>query len=73
MEHFLSNGKQQIIAYSNPNQRVERILARTVERIDVQLLYPFETIHLPTLPIEFYNFQIGVSEIVSQESVDFIS
>ena len=49
MIHLLSNGKQQIIAYCNPNLRVYSILARSVERLDMQsLLDPFEeTIPLP--------------------------
>ena len=43
MIHFLCNGKQQIVADGNPNLRENRILARTIERLDMQpLLYPFE-------------------------------
>ena len=71
MIHFLCNGKQQIIADGNPNLREDRILARTIERLDVQpLLYPFEeTFHLPAFPIEFCDSQVGVSEVVGQESI----
>lgn len=49
MIHLLSNGKQQIIAYGNPNLREYSILARSVERLDMQSLFdPFEeTIPLP--------------------------
>lgn len=43
MIYFLSNGKQQIIAYGNPNLREYSILARSVERLDMQSLFdPFE-------------------------------
>ena len=43
MIHLLSNGKQQIIAYGNPNLREYSILARSVERLDMQSLFdPFE-------------------------------
>lgn len=72
MIHFLCNGKQQIVADGNPNLRENRILARTIERLDMQpLLYPFEeTFHLPAFPIEFCDSQVGVGEVVSQESID---
>lgn len=51
MIHLLSNGKQQIIAYGNPNLREYSILARSVERLDMQPLFdPFEeTFHFLTL------------------------
>lgn len=43
MIHLLSNGKQQIIAYDNQNLREYSILARSVERLDMQSLFgPFE-------------------------------
>lgn len=43
MIHLHSNGKQQIIAYGNPNLREYCILARSVERLDMQSLSdPFE-------------------------------
>ena len=35
MIYLLSNGKQQIIAYGNPNLREYSILARFVERLDI--------------------------------------
>ena len=72
MIYFLGNGKQQIVADGNPYLREYCILARSVERLDVQsLLNPFEeTFHLPAFPIEFSYGQVGVSEIVSQESID---
>ena len=45
MIHFLCNGKQQIVADDNPNLREYCILARSIERLDVEsLLYPFEAI-----------------------------
>ena len=49
MIYLLSYGKQQIIAYGNPNLREYSILARSVERLDMQSLFdPFEeTIPLP--------------------------
>lgn len=70
MIHFLSNGKQQIVADGNPNLREYCILTRSVERLDVQsLLNPFEeTFHLPAYSIELCNGQVGVSEIVCQIS-----
>ena len=57
MIYFLSNGKQQIIAYGDPNLREYSILARSIERLDMQsLLNPFEeTFHLPAFPIELCN------------------
>ena len=72
MIHFLCNGKQQIVADGNPNLRENRIPARTIERLDMQpLLYPFEeTFHLPAFPIEFCDSQVGVGEVVGQESID---
>ena len=36
MIYLLSNGKQQIIAYGNPNLREYSIRARSVERLDMQ-------------------------------------
>ncbi len=43
MIYLLSNGKQQIIEYGNPNLREYSILARSVERLDMQSLSdPFE-------------------------------
>ena len=43
MIYFLSYGKQQIIAYGNPNLREYSIRARSVERLDMQSLFnPFE-------------------------------
>ena len=71
MIHFLCNGKQQIVADGNPNLREDRILARSVERLDVQsLFYPFEeAFHLPAFPVKFCYGQVGMSEIISQESV----
>lgn len=43
MIYLLSNGKQQMIAYGNPNLREYSILARSVERLDMQSLFdPFE-------------------------------
>jgi hypothetical protein len=55
MLHFLCNGKQQIITDGNPNLREHGILARSVERLDMQmLLYPFEeTFNLPSLTVKF--------------------
>ena len=52
---FIGNGKQQIIAYGNPNLREYSILVRCVERLDMQSMFnPFEeTFHLPALSIEF--------------------
>lgn len=49
MIYLLSNGKQQINTYGNPNLREYSILARSVERLDMQSLFdPFEeTIPLP--------------------------
>ena len=45
MIHLLSNGKHQTIAYGNPNLREYSILARSVERLDMQSLFdPFEEI-----------------------------
>ena len=43
MIHFLSNGKQQVIADGNQNLRKDCILTCSIERFDMQpLLYPFE-------------------------------
>lgn len=43
MIYLLRNGKQQIIAYGNPNLREYSILAHSVERLDMQSLFdPFE-------------------------------
>ena len=43
MIYLLSYGKQQIIAYGNPNLREYSIRARSVERLDMQSLFnPFE-------------------------------
>ncbi len=43
MIYLLSYGKQQIIAYGNPNLRECSIRARSVERLDMQSLFdPFE-------------------------------
>ena len=39
MIYLLSNGKQQIISYGNPNLREYSILARSVERLDMQSLF----------------------------------
>ena len=66
MIHFLFNDKQQVIADGNPNLRENRVLARSIERCDVQpLLYPFEeTFHLPAFPIEFCDCQVRMSEVV---------
>lgn len=36
MIHLLSNGKQLIIEYGSPNLREYSILARSVERLDMQ-------------------------------------
>ena len=72
MIYLLSNGKQQIIAYGNPNLREYSILARSIERLDMLSLFdPFkETFHLPTLSIEFRYSQLGMSEIVVQKSIN---
>lgn len=74
MIHFLCNGKQQIVADGNLYLREHCILTRSVERLDMQsLLNPFEeTFHLPAFPIELCNGQVGVSEIVTQESIDIV-
>lgn len=55
MIYLLSNGKQQIIAYGNPNLREYSILARSVERLDMQSLFdPFEeTFHFLALQESF--------------------
>ena len=55
MIYLLSNGKQQIIAYGNPNLREYSILARSVERLDMQSLSdPFEeTFHFLALQESF--------------------
>lgn len=43
MIYLLRNGKQQINTYGNPNLREYSILARSVERLDMQSLFdPFE-------------------------------
>ena len=39
MIYLLSNGKQLIIAYGNPNLREYSILARSIERLDMQSLF----------------------------------
>ena len=72
MIYFLSNGKQQIIAYGDPNLREYSILARSVERLDMQSLFnPFEeTFHLLALSIEFRYSKVGMSEIVAQKSIN---
>ena len=45
MIYLLSYGKQQIIAYGNPNLREYSILARSIERLDMQSLFdPFKEI-----------------------------
>ena len=72
MKHLSGNGKQQVIADGNPYLRVYRILAGSVERLDVQMLFdPFEeTFHLPTFPIKFSIGQIRVCEVISQDPID---
>ena len=69
MIHFLCNGKQQIVADGNPNLRENRILARTIERLDMQpLLYPFEEqLNLPAFPLENSDNQKRVGEDDRQE------
>ena len=49
MIYLLSNGKQLIIEYGNPHLREYNILARSVERLDMQSLFDSfeETIPLP--------------------------
>ena len=43
MKHLSGNSKQQVIADGNPYLRVYRILAGSVERLNVQMLFdPFE-------------------------------
>lgn len=51
MIYLLSNGKQQIIGYGNPNLREHSILARSVERLDMQPLFDSfeETFHFLAL------------------------
>ena len=72
MKHLSGNGKQQVITDGNPYLRVYRILARSVERLDVQMLFdPFEeTFHLPTFPIKFSNGQVRMCEVIGQEPID---
>lgn len=72
MKHLSGNGKQQVIADGDPYLRVYRILAGSVERLDVQMLFdPFEeTFHLPTFPIKFSNGQVGMCEVIGQEPID---
>lgn len=72
MKHLSGNGKQQVIAYGNPHLRVYRILAGSIERLDVQILFdPFEeTFHLPTFPIKFSNGQVGMCEVIGQEPIN---
>ena len=66
MKHLSGNGKQQVIADGNPYLRVYCILAGPVERLDVQMLDPFEeTFHLPTFPIKFSS-QVGMCEVIGQ-------
>lgn len=75
MIYLLSNGKQQIIPYGNPNRREYSILARSIEQLDMQSLFdPFEeTFHLPALSIEFRYSQVGMNEIVAQKSINVAS
>ena len=51
MIYLLSNGKQQIIAYDNQNLREYSILARSIERLDMQSLFDSfeETFHFQAL------------------------
>lgn len=72
MIHFLGNGKQQIVTNGYPNLREYSILACSVERLDVQsLLYPLEeAFYLPAFSVEFSYSQVGVSEVIGQESID---
>lgn len=43
MKHLSGNSKQQVIADGNPYPRVYCILAGSVERLDVQMLFdPFD-------------------------------
>lgn len=74
MIHVLDNGKQQIVADGNPYLRKDCILARSIERCDAQpLLCPFEeTLHLPAFPVEFRDGQVGMGEVIGQESVDIV-
>lgn len=72
MKHLLlCNSKQQVIADGNPYLRVNCILARSVERLNVQmLLNPFEeTFHLPMSPIKFSNSQVRMCKVVGQEPI----
>src|SRR5574344_41225 len=72
MVHLLRYSKQQVIADGNPYLRIDRILACPVEGLDVKMMFnPLkETLHLPTLPIEFRNGQVRVCEVVSQKPVN---
>ncbi len=72
MKHLAGNSKQQVLADGNPYLRVYCILAGSVERLDVQMLFdPFEeTFHLPTFPIKFSNGQVRMCEVIGQEPID---
>jgi len=72
MKHLSGNSKQQVIADGNPYLRVYCILAGSVERLDVQMLFdPFEeTFHLPTFPIKFSNGQVRMCEVIGQKPID---
>ena len=72
MEQLLGNSKQQVIADGNPYLREDCILAGSVERLNVQMLFdPFEeTFHLPTFPVKFSNGQVRMCEVVGQEPIE---
>lgn len=43
MIHLHGNGKQQIVTHNNPNLCEDRILCRSIERLDMEMLIePFE-------------------------------
>lgn len=74
MKHLLGNDQQQIVTDSNPYLCKDRILRRSKERLDMQvLLDPLEEqLNLPALPIKFcYSVRIN-DEVVRQESVHIV-
>ena len=74
MKHLLGNDQLQVVTDSNPYLCKDRILRRSEERLDMQvLLNPLEErLNLPALPIKFcYSKRIN-NEVVGQKSVHIV-
>ena len=74
MEHLLRNHQQQVVAYGNPDLRIDFISRCSVERLDVQAsLYELEErLHVPSFAVKLCNGKRREPGGVSDESVDII-